>query len=424
MKIRQFILILMAGFVMENAVFGENLKSCVKVSEPSVELFEKELQLQKKDAKAFDSFITKYGSVCVYQDTVTVFYLLPKASSSEELNIFTNLPEMEKGVKMDRFPKTTVFYKSFQIDDSIKFVTYSFRKKVGHFLRDPYNSLVYCDARKSSLMRLSDKVGGFVLVSDYEKKYEHINSRSNLVYLPAAYFNEPDKSFPVIYWLDGQNLWDYKMCPWGGWKVDTIMERLVRMGRIKPFIIAGVSNSSKRTGEYAGWCKKVCEEEAQLNHEDINEMPLCAEEHKTMLVEDYIPYIEKHFRVLANRENRFIAGSSYGAYNSAWMIEQFPSLFGGAGLFSGGQHGYRQLMDENAFGKEKCKIYLDCGNNDKLERILIKETRNLKNYLLSKWYIEGKNLYYKEIRDGRHNEMEWSRRVPLFLEFISKEETE
>jgi len=54
------------------------------------------------------------------------------------------------------------------------------------------------------------------------------------------------------------------------------------------------------------------------------------------LAQDVIPYVEKNFRVLADRNNRAIAGLSMGGVHTGLATNHNPGMFGWIGVFSAG----------------------------------------------------------------------------------------
>lgn len=403
-----------------SGLFSQNLDVLKQIQTEPVLTMENYLSKFKKPKKAYSTFVRDFSSVLQKENKICFFYRLQDCSQTEKLFFFSNIKNLQNNVEMTRIQNSDIFYIEADYPEELEFITYSYKKKAGKFMQDPYNPLTYNDPRKSNLVRLSDKVGGFVTVENYFKhKYKRLKPRANTVYLPSEYFKHPDQKFPVIYWLDGQNLWDNPKLPYGGWKVDTTLENLIANGESKAFIIAGLNNTSYRTQEYAGWATGSVQEEIKSGA-DMTDAPIYAEEHTQMVIQDYIPYIEKNFRVLPGKQNRIIAGSSYGAFQSAYLLQKYPDTFCAAGLFSGGGHGYNQLIAQNSFlDKPLFKIYMDCGLGDSLEKILITETRNMNTYLHSLGYTD-QNLLYSEIPAASHNELEWSKRVPDFLKFISK----
>ena len=256
--------------------------------------------------------------------------------------------------------------------------------------------------------------------------YTLMKKRTISVYLPKAYFQEKnkDKEFPVLYMFDGQNLWDRKTSAWGGWKVETAMENLVKKRKMPPCIIVGISCSINRTKEYAGWCDKLPDEKVS-NPEKYKQY---AREHRLMIIEEIIPLIESKYRAISHRSGRVIAGSSYGAFLAAHFASVHSDMFCGAGLFSGGSTGFEQIIAEDGFNfsaENKVRFYIDCGTGDFLEKILLPGSRDLKDYLLTKGYKMAKSakdskadLFYQECEGEPHNEKAWSLRVPAFLQFM------
>lgn len=49
----------------------------------------------------------------------------------------------------------------------------------------------------------------------------------------------------------------------------------------------------------------------------------------TALVEEFIPWLEKRFRLVPNEKGRFVTGHSSGGWSSLWLQLQHPEVFGG-----------------------------------------------------------------------------------------------
>jgi len=49
----------------------------------------------------------------------------------------------------------------------------------------------------------------------------------------------------------------------------------------------------------------------------------------TALVEEFIPWLEKRFRLVPNEKGRFVTGHSSGGWSSLWLQLQHPGVFGG-----------------------------------------------------------------------------------------------
>jgi enterochelin esterase family protein len=57
------------------------------------------------------------------------------------------------------------------------------------------------------------------------------------------------------------------------------------------------------------------------------------------LVKDVIPFVEKYYRVIANTDNRAIAGLSMGGGHTFTATNNNPGVFGWIAVFSSGPRG-------------------------------------------------------------------------------------
>ncbi|ORC88973.1 putative esterase [Trypanosoma theileri] len=130
-----------------------------------------------------------------------------------------------------------------------------------------------------------------------------------LVYLPPSYHLGSDK-YPVLYLQHGhgenENGWVYQG------KVNIIADNLIAEGKMREMIIV-FGNGMVR-----------------VNGKDLDAVKYC-----DVLVEDVIPFVEKRFRVHADRENRAVAGLSMGSMQASYVSLLHQELFAWVGLFSG-----------------------------------------------------------------------------------------
>src|SRR5438067_663628 len=79
------------------------------------------------------------------------------------------------------------------------------------------------------------------------------NDRDLIVYLPPGYAAHQAKRYPVLYFHDGQNLFDGATSFIAGqeWRLDETAQTLIATGKIEPLIIVGIYNAGKdRVEEY------------------------------------------------------------------------------------------------------------------------------------------------------------------------------
>jgi enterochelin esterase-like enzyme len=157
--------------------------------------------------------------------------------------------------------------------------------------------------------------------SDVRHDYERI-----YVYTPAEYDQNPDKSYPVLYLQHGMG--EDKT----GWvtqgKLNIIMDNLIGDDRAKPMIVV-VSD-----GGIAAMFRP-------RPGEDVDEArKRFGADFTPLLLDEIIPYTEKNFRVLTDRDNRAMAGLSWGGYQTFQIalnnLDRFSHIggFSGAGMFN------------------------------------------------------------------------------------------
>jgi len=225
-----------------------------------------------------------------------------------------------------------------------------------------------------------------------------ITGRGYRVLLPANY-DTSDRSYPVVYMHDGQNVFT-PGGPFGTWSVDVIAPRLAEFGQSREAIIVGVDNSSDRSAEYA----------PAFPSGGIN-----ADDYLAFLLEELKPVIDAEYRTLPGRDTTVVAGSSFGGVASLHAGFDYPDTVGVVGLFSGSWWATPNLVPA-ALGDANFapRVYLDVGtDNDGYANAL-----NLYDGLLGtgRFAVEG-NLRWVVGFGQAHNEPAWRSRVDEFLSF-------
>ncbi len=140
------------------------------------------------------------------------------------------------------------------------------------------------------------------------------------IYLPPDY-KIVKKHYSVLYMHDGQNLFDDATSYSGEWGVDEYLDSIFTLNK-KEVIVVGIDNGlSKRMNEYNPYSFKQF---------GIGE----GDKYVDFLVKTLKPFIDKHYKTLADKKNTYVAGSSMGGLISLYAVMKYPSVFGGAGIFS------------------------------------------------------------------------------------------
>jgi len=155
------------------------------------------------------------------------------------------------------------------------------------------------------------------------------------VYTPPKYRDDLDTKYPVLYLQHGGG--ENETCWTDLGKVNFIMDNLLAEGKIVPFII--VMNNVMM----------------QMNT-DGNPI-LENSRYNDMVIEDCIPFIESHYRVIADKKHRAVAGLSMGSLFSGDMIMKHYDLFGSAGLFTG--YTYPKAFNRGKDQAETLKVFDD-----------------------------------------------------------------
>ncbi|MQA89208.1 MAG: hypothetical protein GEU90_03075 [Gemmatimonas sp.] len=144
------------------------------------------------------------------------------------------------------------------------------------------------------------------------------NSRTLRVWLPPGY-DGGAKAYPALYLNDGQSLFDRSTSQFSGdqWLVDESAARLIQDSMIAPVIVVGIDNAGKRNRpkEYLPW------EDVHLSPPEPSPR---GQDYPRFLFEEVIPVIEQRYRVLADREHRYLGGASYGGLIAVYTAAQRP----------------------------------------------------------------------------------------------------
>lgn len=150
------------------------------------------------------------------------------------------------------------------------------------------------------------------------------NSRDVYVYLPAAYFQQPDAHFGVLYLQDGFNVFSNPKAPFGSWDVESSADELMGTGEVEPLLMVGI-DTADRNHEYVFAPLTIGTEVY------APKLPL----YTAFVVDTLKPLIDKMFRTLPDRSHTGMGGSSLGGLSSMWIGWTAWQTFGLVASFSG-----------------------------------------------------------------------------------------
>ena len=238
------------------------------------------------------------------------------------------------------------------------------------------------------------------------------NDRTLVVYVPPDYDQSKDK-YPVLYLQDGQNLFDESTSYQGiEWKLDETAQQLITEKRIQPLIIVGIYNAETRTAEFTPPSLK-------------GKTAAQGDQYAKMVVNEVKPFIDSHYRTLADRDHTGIGGSSMGGLITMYIAKQNPQVFGKMVLMSPWLqlNGKPVLADWLGAGKwlKGTKLYVEMGTepgDNYPTTNPVGDAQPMVAALEKAGLSAGKDFDYREIEGGRHNESAWQNSVAQPLLFL------
>jgi enterochelin esterase-like enzyme len=169
------------------------------------------------------------------------------------------------------------------------------------------------------------------------------SERRAFVYTPPGYDDDVQKRYPVLYLQHGFGENEY------GWSVQghagLIMDNLLAEQRTRPFLIVmtyGMTNDIRFGG--------------------IRDFKI--EPFQTVLCDELIPYIDSHFRTIADQPHRAMAGLSMGGMETKTITLKKLDTFSHIGLFSGGSIAPPDLADLETFKKANRLVFVSYGGHE------------------------------------------------------------
>ena len=234
-------------------------------------------------------------------------------------------------------------------------------------------------------------------------KYEKYKSttvgttRRALVYTPPGY--NKNTKYPVLYLLHGiggdENEW------LNGGSPQVILDNLYAEGKIEPMIVVMPNGRAMKDDSNEGNIMAPDKVQAFATFERD-------------LLDDLIPFIEKKYPVLTDREQRAIAGLSMGGGQSLNFGLGNLDKFAWVGGFSSAPNTKpaKELVPNPEEAKEKLKLlWISCGTSDGL----LTYSKRTHDYLFQN---DVPHIYYLE--PGGHDFKVWKNGLYMFSQFLFK----
>ena len=313
-----------------------------------------------------------------------------------------------------------------------------------HFKTLCVTLLVLCSGTQTSLRNSSIKVSqpARIDIGNFESKCGNIpitdttemlemasnvfqNSRYLRILLPEGYRIPADvaRHYPVLYFNDGTAVFDA-----GIYHLEQVVDQLIRTGDIPPIIIVGIDN-----GACTDQTKDPLIDRAKefLPYPDTGPAshpyaPSPAQPqgklYPRFLIDEVMPFIEKHYRVKTGPTNTGLAGSSYGAVSALYTVINNPDVFGKLLLESPplwiGPN-YQILREAEVCKQWPSSVYLGYGTSEGEAQETIINGEHLADV-----FRKFRNVRFKYVEDegAKHDFSAWARRLPEALRFLYRKE--
>lgn len=203
--------------------------------------------------------------------------------------------------------------------------------------------------------------------------------RHGYIYLPAEYYANPTKKFPVLYLQHGMGENETGWSAQG--KTGIIMDNLIAAGKAVPFIIFMDNGlNARKPGEQPmgfggprpggqrpqGGARPAGGQRPRMSGADFAKMARrMGGAFEEVLIKDIIPMVEKNYRVIADADHRAMAGLSMGGMQTHGITLNNPKTFAYVGIFSGGTIGADELTDVPDFKATNKVLFMSAGGKEK-----------------------------------------------------------
>lgn len=207
-----------------------------------------------------------------------------------------------------------------------------------------------------------------------------------------------------------------------------ILKKLYAAGEISSLLCVGIHCGPDRKNEYG--TANVLNDKGQGSKAGL---------YTRFVMEELLPYTRKKYRVTSFKQKSF-CGFSLGGLSALDIVWNHPQEFSKVGAFSGSFWWRSVSQDDTEFDETKHRIMQNEIRNGKYSPWLkfffetgtldetadrnnngiidsIDDTLALIDELVNKGYDREKDIFYLELRDGKHDVATWGRAFPQFLKW-------
>lgn len=245
--------------------------------------------------------------------------------------------------------------------------------------------------------------------------------RQYTVYLPASYEKETARTYPVLYLLHGMS--GVNTSWFNDQRCKDVMDQLVASGEAQEMIIVSPNAGGVVNKDWNGYFN----------------MPGWA--YEDFFYKEFIPHIEKTYRVRADKEHRAIAGLSMGGGGATNYAQRHPEMFCAAYAMSALMNIPAGSENPTADKNDKMSLLTKSVMDNSCVKYVQDADEARKNQLRSvKWFVDcgdddfllDRNIEFVQamhrafipvefrVRDGGHTNEYWHSALYTCLPFVSR----
>jgi predicted alpha/beta superfamily hydrolase len=217
--------------------------------------------------------------------------------------------------------------------------------------------------------------------------------RTVRVYLPRGYTHCEGCRYPVVYFMDGQNVFDAATSYAGEWGADEILDDLLAKHDLAVIAVGVDHGGDARMNELSVW-------------ENPEFRPARGEAFLADLVGAVKPAIDARYRTRPAAASTTIVGSSMGGLMAHAALLRHPEVFGGALVFSPSYWFSPAIAEETARTplRPQQRLYLYAGGSESAS--MLSDAKAM--YRRFRASGDGKfDKVFIEYPEGEHNEGAW-----------------
>lgn len=208
--------------------------------------------------------------------------------------------------------------------------------------------------------------------------------RDVAVFLPEGYENDDSTRYPVIYFFDGDNLFDQRVAESPDeWQVDEVINEGTRKGGPAAIVIGVRSSENDRMTEYKPY-------ETEFFNDN---KPVSGQAHMEWFATDLKAWVDSRYRTLDGPENTTLGGCSLGGLMAYYGVMTYPKIYGRGIIFSPSfwtDIGKMGELHKNHPDLASVRLFVNAGE---LETPTVNDAKTIRDKLFADGFKE-ENMYF------------------------------